>query len=245
LVAAPALAVRGLDAAYGRVQVVFGVDLDVAAGSVCALLGTNGAGKSTILRALSGLLRPDRGTVRLFGNDITSAPPESRVGLGMVMVAGGSATFPSLTVEESVRVGAWPFRRDRSRVDQAVDAALARFPSLGKRRRQRSGTLSAGEQQLLALARALVPGPRVLLADELTLGLAPAAAGDVLATIAGLSADGMAVLLVEQSVRRALAVAETAYFLERGEVRFAGAAADLPARSDLLRSVFLAGGEGV
>jgi ABC-type branched-subunit amino acid transport system ATPase component len=241
LVVAAALSVRALDVAYHRVQVLFGVDLDVPAGSVCALLGTNGAGKSTILRAASGLLRPDRGTVTLFGNDITFVRPECRVGLGMVMVAGGRATFPSLTVEESLRVGAWPFRHDRARVGQAVDAALNRFPLLAERRTQRAGTLSGGEQQLLALARALVPGPQVLLADELTHGLAPAAAADVLATIARLTGEGVAVLLVEQSVRRALAVADTAYFLERGQVRFAGPAADLPARVDLLRPILLAG----
>jgi ABC-type branched-subunit amino acid transport system ATPase component len=240
--APPALAVQGLEVMYGRVQVVFGVDLEVAVGGVCALLGTNGAGKSTIVRALSGLIRPSRGTVRLFGEDVTSSSPEARVGLGMVAVPGGRATFPSLTVEESLRIGTWPFRHDRSRSERAMAAALARFPHLADRRGQKAGTLSGGEQQLLALARALMPEPRLLLVDELTLGLAPAAADDVLATIAGLGAEGVTVLLVEQSVRRAVSVAQTAYFLERGQVRFAGPAAELPGRTDLLRPILLAPG---
>ncbi len=241
MVDAPAaLSVQGLDVAYGRVQVVFGVDLEVAGGTVCALLGTNGAGKSTIVRAVSGLLRPQAGTVRLFGEDIGALPAQARVRRGMAMVPGGHATFPSLTVEESLRVGTWPFRRDRGRADRAVAEALARFPKLAQRRGQASGTLSGGEQQLVALARALMGDPRVLIVDELTLGLAPAAAEAVLATVAGLAAAGMTVVLVEQSVTRALQVAQTAYFLERGRVLFAGAARDLPARTDLLRPVLLA-----
>jgi ABC-type branched-subunit amino acid transport system ATPase component len=239
VVAPPALTVRDLDVSYGRVQVVFEVDLDVPSGGVCALLGTNGAGKSTIVRAVSGLIRASSGAVHLFGDDVTSVKPEARVGLGMVAVPGGRATFPSLTVEESLRIGTWPFRRDGRRVERAITAALARFPQLADRRQQRAGTLSGGEQQLLALARALMPEPRLLLVDELTLGLAPAAADAVLATVAGLPAAGVTVLLVEQSVSRAVAVADTAYFLERGRVRFAGPAADLLARTDLLRPVLL------
>jgi ABC-type branched-subunit amino acid transport system ATPase component len=239
LVTAPALRVDGLEASYGRVQVLFGVDLEVAPGEVCALLGTNGAGKSTIVAAVSGLIRPSGGTVRLFGEDVTSMRPEARVGLGMAAVPGGRATFPSLTVEESLKIGAWSFRRDRTRVQQALAAALSRFPHLADRRQQKAGTLSGGEQQLLALARALMSEPRLLLVDELTLGLAPAAADEVLATVAGLAAEGVTVLLVEQSVARAVSVAQVAYFLERGQVRFAGPAAQLPARTDLLRPVLL------
>jgi ABC-type branched-subunit amino acid transport system ATPase component len=237
--AGPALSVRALDVAYGRVQVVFGFDLEVGASGICALLGTNGAGKSTILRAVCGLLRPRGGRVSLFGEDITRLRAESRVRRGMVLVPGGRSTFPSLTVEESLRVGTWTFRHDRHRSEQAVAAALARFPTLAERRKQRAGTLSGGEQQLLALARALIPAPRVLLIDELTLGLAPAAADEVLATVAALAAEGTGILLVEQSPSRAVAVAQTAYFLERGRVRFSGPAAELPARTDLLRPVLL------
>jgi ABC-type branched-subunit amino acid transport system ATPase component len=226
--------------AYGRVPVLFGVDLDVPADSLTALVGTNGAGKSTVLRAVSGLLRPRRGTVELFGDDITAVPPDQRVGRGLLMVAGGRSTYPSLTVEESLRVATYSFRRDRSRVAAALSAAFAHFPFLEKRRTQVAGTLSGGEQHLLALAGALAVRPRVLLVDELTLGLAPAAADDLLGTVAELASGGVTVLLVEQSIRRALAVADQAVFLERGEVRFAGPAAGLVARRDLLRPVLLA-----
>ena len=236
---AAALSVRNLHVSFGRVPVCFGVDFDVDEGSVCALLGTNGAGKSTILRAVSGVVPARRGTVRLFGEDITALPAEQRVTRGMVMIPGGRATFPSLTIEESLRVGAWQFRRDRRRVEMAVADALASFPRLADRRHQRAGTLSGGEQQLLALARALMTQPRLLLIDELTLGLAPRAADAVLAAVVELVASGHTVLLVEQSIRRAVAVADRAYFLDRGEVRFEGPATDLLARTDLLQPVLL------
>jgi branched-chain amino acid transport system ATP-binding protein len=216
------------------------VDVEVLEGSICALVGTNGAGKSTVLRAATGLVRLSHGSVRLFGQDVTRLSPEDRVGRGLVLVAGGRATFPSLSVEESVRIGTYTFRHDRSRVEEAVATALAPFPRLVERRTQRAGSLSGGEQQLLALARALAMAPRVLLVDELTIGLAPAAADEVLAAVTALAGTGVTVLLVEQSIRRALAVAETAYFLERGQVRFDGPAAALATRTDLLRPVLLA-----
>jgi ABC-type branched-subunit amino acid transport system ATPase component len=234
-----ALSVRDLHVSFGRVPVCFGVDFDAEEGSVCALLGTNGAGKSTILRAVSGVVPCQRGTVRLFGEDITHLAPEQRVARGVVLIAGGRATFPSLTVEESLRLGAWPFRRDRRRVDAAVAEAFGRFPSFADRRHDRAGTLSGGEQHLLALARGLMTRPRVLLIDELTLGLAPRAADGVLTAVVELVTTGHTVVLVEQAVRRAVAVAGKAYFLDRGEVRFCGPAADLLARTDLLRPVLL------
>jgi ABC-type branched-subunit amino acid transport system ATPase component len=235
-----ALAIRQLEVSYGRVPVLFGVDLDVQAGSLTALVGTNGAGKSTVLRAAAGLVRPQRGSVRLFGDDITAVPAHRRAGLGLVTVAGGRSTFPSLTVEETLRIATYSVRRQRGRATAAVAAALDPFPSLAKRRTQTAGTLSGGEQHLLALAGALAIGPRVLMVDELTLGLAPAAADDVLAAVSALPATGVTVLLVEQSIRRALAVADEAVFLERGQVRFAGEAAGLAGREDLLRPVLLA-----
>jgi ABC-type branched-subunit amino acid transport system ATPase component len=239
-----ALSVRGLHVSYGRVPICFGIDLDVEERSVCALLGTNGSGKSTILRAVSGVVPFRRGTVRLFGEDITGLSAEQRVRHGLVMIPGGRATFPSLTVEESLRIGTWPFRHDRRRVETAVAEAVARFPLLAERRHQRAGTLSGGEQQLLALARALMTRPRLLLIDELTLGLAPKAADEILGAVTDLVAEGQTVLLVEQSVRRAVAVAERAYFLDRGEVRFCGPASELLKRTDLLRPVLLAAAGG-
>jgi ABC-type branched-subunit amino acid transport system ATPase component len=236
---AVALSVRDLRVSFGPVAVCSGVGFDAEEGSVCALLGTNGAGKSTVLRAVSGVVPSQRGTVRLFGEDVTGLTPEQRAGRGMALIAGGRATFPSLTVEESLRIGAWAFRRDRRRVDAAVAEALARFPRFADRRHQRAGTLSGGEQHLLALARALMSQPRVLLIDELTLGLAPSASEEVLAAVADLAATGHTVVLVDQAIRRAVAVADKAYFLDRGEVRFCGSAADLLGRTDLLRPVLL------
>jgi ABC-type branched-subunit amino acid transport system ATPase component len=239
-----ALSIRGVDASYGRVPVLFGVDLDAVAGSVCALVGTNGAGKSTLLRVASGVLPPRRGTVRLFGEDLRTVPVRTRVERGLVLVPGGRGTFPTLTVEESLWAGTFPFRRDRRRARSAVAEALERFPRLATRRTQRGGTLSGGEQQLLTLARALMTRPRVLLVDELTLGLAPRAADETLAAVVDLAGGGVAVVIVEQSIRRALAVADTACFLERGRIRFSGPAAALAERSDLLRPVLLASGDG-
>jgi ABC-type branched-subunit amino acid transport system ATPase component len=237
---AVALSIRGVDASYGRVPVLFDVDLDASPGSVCALVGTNGAGKSSLLRVAAGVLTPRKGTVRLYGDDLRRVAVHERVDRGLVMVPGGRGTFPTLTVAESLRVGTYRYRRDRRRADAAIAAALDRFPRLAARRAQRAGTLSGGEQQVLTLARVLLARPKVLLVDELTLGLAPAAADETLVLIGDLARDGIAVVLVEQSIRRALSVADTACFLERGRVRFSGPASALAGRSDLLRPVLLA-----
>jgi branched-chain amino acid transport system ATP-binding protein len=231
----PALSARGLDVGYGRVQVCFGVDLELAPGTVGALLGTNGAGKSTILRAVAGLVPSQAGRVELFGQDLTRWPVERRVRHGLALVAGGQATFPSLTIEENLRVGAWC--RPHHQPGGTMEDALGRFPQLAGRARQRAGSLSGGEQHLLALARALVAGPRVLMIDELTLGLAPSAAEQVMATVVELAAGGTTILLVEQSISRALAVAATVWFLQRGEIRYAGPPSGLAARADLLQPV--------
>ena len=233
------LDVRDLHVAYGRVTVLHGVSISVDAGELVALLGTHGAGKSTLLRAVSGVLRPARGTVHLDGTDVTGAPPARLVRRGLVQMPGGRATFPGLTVAENLRIGAITVApRDRA---ARVAEVVALFPSLGERLGQLAGSLSGGQQQQLALARSLMPRPRVLLIDELSLGLAPTIVADLLDVLERLRADGMAVVLVEQHVDLALEVADRAYFLERGEVRFDGPAAELRGRTDLLRAVFLAG----
>jgi ABC-type branched-subunit amino acid transport system ATPase component len=237
----PALDVSGVDFSYGQVQVLFGIDLVVPAGEAVALLGTNGAGKSTLLKAVCGLVRPSAGTVRCFGEDITSASTDRRVAAGLVQVPGGRATFPSLTVEENLRAGAWTFRRRRQLVRERLDRVLDLFPELGDRLDAAAGTLSGGQQQMLALGRALMLDPRVLLIDELSLGLAPIVVERLLETVRNLNAAGTTVVLVEQSVNIALSLATTAYFLERGTVRFGGPAAELADRDDLVRSVFLDG----
>jgi branched-chain amino acid transport system ATP-binding protein len=239
--AAPALRVDGLDFAYGQVQVLFGIDLTVTQGEAVALLGTNGAGKSTLLKAVCGLVRPSAGTVSYFGDDITSLGPDRRVAAGLVQVPGGRSTFPSLTVEENLRAGAWTFRRKRSLVAERLERVLVLFPELRDRLTAIAGTLSGGQQQMLALGRAMMLDPRALLIDELSLGLAPVVVERLLETVRNLNAEGTTVVLVEQSVNIALALATTAYFLERGTVRFGGPAADLADRDDLVRSVFLEG----
>jgi ABC-type branched-subunit amino acid transport system ATPase component len=241
---AAALSIRGVDAAYGATPVLFDVDLDAHEGSLCALVGTNGAGKSTVLRVAGGVLAPRRGTVRLYGEDLRNVPVHGRVERGLVVVPGGRGTFPTLTVEESLRVGTYRYRRDRARADAAIAGVLQRYPRLAARKGVRAGALSGGEQQLLTLARILLTRPRVLLVDELTLGLAPAAAEETLALVGDLARDGLAVVLVEQSVRRALSAADRACFLERGRVRFSGPASDLAGRTDLLRPVLLPSGGG-
>jgi ABC-type branched-subunit amino acid transport system ATPase component len=229
-----ALEVRDLDFAYGSHQVLFGVSLTVAEGEIAALLGTNGAGKSTILRAVSGLDTPVAGTIRLFGEDTTYTEAEEVVRMGVALLAGGRMTFPSLTVEENLRVGAFSMKDNTP-----IEDVYRRFPALAERRQQRAGTLSGGEQQMLALGRVLLTKPRLLLIDELTLGLAPKVVEDLIAIVREVNAEGTTVLLVEQSANLALALAAHAFFLERGEVRFDGPTAELLRRDDLLRPVFL------
>ena len=238
-----ALEVRGLDFSYGRLQVLFDVSIDVDDGEVVALLGTNGAGKSTLLRAVCGLDLPDRGTVRCFGEDVTRLSAEARVARGIIQVPGGRSTFPSLTVLENLRTGGYRYRRDKARLDAAVEEVLGHFPVLAERKDQAAGTLSGGEQQMVALGRAFIADPKLLLIDELSLGLAPVIVEQLLGIVRAFSARGTTLVLVEQSVNVALSIATTAYFMERGEVRFGGPATDLLDRPDLLRSVFLEGAE--
>ena len=239
-----ALEVRNLDFSYGQVQVLFDVSVDVEDGEVVALLGTNGAGKSTLLRAVSGLDYPTRGTIRCFGNDITWLDAETRVDRGVIQVPGGKSTFPSLTVLENLRTGGYRFRQDRARLNAAVEEVFGYFPVLEERSGQAAGTLSGGEQQMVALGRAFIADPRLLLIDELSLGLAPVIVEQLLGIVRAFSARGTTLVLVEQSVNVALAAADTAYFMERGQIRFGGPAPDLLERDDLLRSVFLEGAEG-
>ena len=233
------LATEGLEVAYGKVRVLEGIDFAVTGGELVALLGTNGAGKSTLLRAVSGLLPAQAGRVLLDGEDVTGARPVDLVRRGVVQMPGGRGTFPGLTVAENLRVGgALVPRGARS---TRVEEVLALFPWLAERRDQLAGTLSGGQQQQLALARALMTRPRVLMIDELSLGLAPVIVEQLLEVVAGLRSDGVGVVIVEQHVDMALSVADRAYFLERGAVRFEGPADDLRGRTDLLRAVFLTG----
>lgn len=237
------LQVRGVDFSYGPVQVLFDVSLSVRRGEVLALLGTNGAGKSTVLRVVSGLGIPSRGVVRFDGETITLADPSHRVSAGIVQVPGGKAVFPTLSVRENLLAGAYPIIWDTELVEQRAERVLGLFPRLRERLDQPAGTMSGGERQMLAIGKALMLDPRLLVIDELSLGLAPVVVQDLLATIERLKAEGITMIIVEQSVNVALSVADRAIFMEKGQVRFEGPAQELLERDDLVRAVFL-GGEG-
>ncbi len=240
----PILACRGIDFSYGRVQVLFGVDFSLAEGEMVALLGTNGAGKSTLLRVISGLGLPDRGSVRLRGREITWIEAERRAGLGVMQVPGGKAVFGDMTVVENLRVYGHVLGRKRAVVERGIEEAFDAFPRLAERRSSLASTLSGGEQQMVALSKALIVPPELLLIDELSLGLAPKAVGSLLDMVREINHRGTSVVLVEQSVNVALSLVDHAYFMERGEIRFDGPARDLLGRTDLLRSVFLEGSSG-
>jgi branched-chain amino acid transport system ATP-binding protein len=233
------LLVRQLNVAYNGVQVLFDVDFEVEEGAVVALLGTNGAGKSTLLKAIAGLVPADRGAVIFDGREVTFAPPDEVAGHGVVLMPGGAGVFPSLTVAENLAVAGWLHHgRDDA---LTADDALGRFPALRERLGEPAANLSGGQQQMLALAMALRTKPRLMMIDELTLGLAPVIVEQLIPVIRELRDAGTTVILVEQSVNLALTLAETAYFMEKGEIRFHGPATDLLERPDLLRSVFLEG----
>jgi ABC-type branched-subunit amino acid transport system ATPase component len=235
------LELEGVDVFYDRVQVLYDVNLRVNKGERIALLGTNGAGKSTILKAASGLLQPTAGTIRWKGDDTSGVPAERLVRMGLGHVPGGRGLFPTLTVEENLRLGGYIYD-DTGRVNEEMERAIHYFPWIGERLRQAAGTLSGGEQQQLATARALMSRPELLLIDELSLGLAPLVIERLLESVQRLhEEEGVTVVLVEQQASFALAYTDRAYFLEKGEVRYEGTSAGLLDRSDLLRSVFLAG----
>jgi len=240
------LTVHQVDASYGPLQVLFGVDLEVRRGDRAALLGTNGAGKSTLLRVVTGLLEADTGRVVFDGADITNWSPRQRVESGIRMVAGGRAAFSSLTVEENLQVGCYPRRRERAWVRSRLDATYDRFVRLRERRNQLAGTLSGGEQQLLAVARALLEQPRLMVIDELSLGLAPLALSDLVHTIDEVLSEepDITLLVVEQSLNVAAELTHTAHFMEKGQVRFSGSTRELTERGDLARSVFFGDARG-
>jgi ABC-type branched-subunit amino acid transport system ATPase component len=234
------LEVRDLDVWYGRVQVLFGLGLEVGPGEAVAMLGTNGAGKTTLLRALSGLVTPTRGAIVLDGDDLARVSAEDRARRGLVQVRGADV-FPGLTVDENLRAAlvAHPaLRRDAgSRIDRVYDV----FPALAAHRRQDAASLSGGEQQMAALGCALLFEPRVLLIDELSLGLAPLVVRRLIDVLRGLRDAGQAMLIVEQSLTVAAMLADRVVFVEKGAVRFDGPIAELTARDEFARAIFLGG----
>ena len=235
------LVCRGVDVRYGQVQVLFGVDFDVADGEIVALLGTNGAGKSTLLKAIAGLVDPSGGAIIFDGRDATHSSAQFSVGRGIVLMPGGKSVFPTLTVAENLRAAGWLARGNADDLLGQIDDVLERFPRLRERLDQPAGNLSGGEQQMLGLGMAFLAKPRLLMIDELSLGLAPTIVEQLLAIVRDIHASGTTIILVEQSVNVALTVATRAVFMEKGEVRFEGPTADLLDRPDVLRSVFLQG----
>jgi ABC-type branched-subunit amino acid transport system ATPase component len=235
----PALQVADIDFSYGPVQVLFDVGFEVKRGEVLALLGTNGAGKSTILRAIAGLGTPGRGVIRLNGRTITYTTPEQRAKLGIRILLGGKGVFPAMTVHENLEMAAFIYRGDGADFQRRLDRAYDLFPALAQRRRHAASQLSGGQQQMLALAMTLLHDPEVLAIDELSLGLAPLVVQELLGVIERLKGEGMTIILVEQSLNVALSVADRAVFLEKGQVRFEGPASELAERDDLARAVFL------
>ena len=239
----PVLQVNNVDFSYGPVQILFDVGFEVRRGETLALLGTNGAGKSTILRVISGLGMPRRGVVRLNGRTITYTSPQLRSRLGIQQLPGGNGVFPDMTVRQNLVMGGYIHRGDREDVERRIVEVLDLFPDLADRQGQRAGSMSGGQQQMLALARVLLHDPEILLIDELSLGLAPTVVQDLLALVERLQERGQTIILVEQSLNVALSVADRAIFLEKGQIRFEGPARELLERDDLARAVFL-GREG-
>ncbi|GIH77058.1 ABC transporter ATP-binding protein [Planobispora longispora] len=220
------LEIRGLDVHYGGVHALRGLSLTVAAGEVVALLGNNGAGKTTTLSAVSGLLRPSGGAILFEGADITRDPPHRITARGLVHVPEGRRVFSALTVQENLQLGGY-LVRDQAEVRRRIERVYDLLPRLAERRRQRGGTLSGGEQQMLAIGRALVTGPRLLLLDEPSMGLAPLVVASVMELVAGINAEGTSVLLVEQNAVAALRVAHRGYVIENGTCVLGGPAAEL------------------
>jgi branched-chain amino acid transport system ATP-binding protein len=218
----PVLELTSVTAGYGAATVLRDIDLTVRAGVIDALLGPNGAGKTTLLRVASGLLRPTAGTVAVGGVDATTQPPSRRARAGVCMIPEGRGIFRSLSVAENLRLQVPPWRRDAD-----LEPALAAFPVLRDRMRQQAGTLSGGQQQMLALARCWLAEPTIVLLDEVSMGLAPRIVDEIFEALTALAATGVALLLVEQYVDRALQMADTVQLLSRGSIAFAGPSSDL------------------
>ncbi|MGI5817647.1 MAG: ABC transporter ATP-binding protein [Armatimonadota bacterium] len=231
------LRLTSIDASYGRVQALRGISLHVDAGEIVTLIGANGAGKSTTLEVISGLIQPDRGTIMFGGQDVTPWRPPRLVRAGIAHVPEGREVFGALTVEDNLVLGAYPRPRgSRDEIAADLEAQYERFPRLHERRRQLAGSLSGGEQQMLALARGLMSRPKLLMLDEPSLGLAPIIAQQFLAEVRNLREEGLTVLLVEQNARAALRIADRGYVVETGRIVLDGTAQDLLENPEVQRA---------
>ena len=231
---AAVLSLSVVDAFYGRIQALRGLSLEVGEGEIVALIGANGAGKTTTLRSISGLIRPARGAISLFGESIVGMAPDAIVRKGVVQSPEGRRIFPRLTVAENLRLGA--YARADGGIAADLDAVLALFPRLAERLKQKGGTLSGGEQQMLAIARALMARPKVLLLDEPSLGLSPILVDTIFSVIADVNRRGVPILLIEQNARKALQVATRGYVMETGSIVKSGLASALLADDDVRKA---------
>jgi branched-chain amino acid transport system ATP-binding protein len=230
------LEVKNLRVKYTRAEVLKGVSLTVAAGSVVAVLGSNGAGKSTLLKSLSGLVPPLAGSsTRFAGREIAGLSPEKIVAAGVIHVPEGRRVFATLSVRENLRMGAY-LRRDKNGIEADYEKCFALFPRLKERIDQQAGTLSGGEQQMLAIARGLMATPKLLLLDEPSMGLAPVIVDQIYEIIAKIKSQGVTMILVEQNATLALSACDSAYIMVTGEIRLHGTAAELAAKDDLIKS---------
>jgi branched-chain amino acid transport system ATP-binding protein len=228
------LGIKGLRSGYGKIEVLHGLDMDIMQGQIVTLIGANGAGKTTLLRTISGLLRPSAGSIEFEGASIARQPPHRIVGLGISHVPEGRAILKRMTVTDNLRMGAYV--RGDAEVAADIESVLMRFPVLGERRQQMAGTLSGGEQQMLAIGRALVARPRLLLLDEPSLGLAPKIVTRIFLTLRELKNEGKTILLVEQNARQALQVADRGYVMERGRIVINGSGQELLGMPEIQRT---------
>lgn len=233
------LKVTDLNCFYGAIHAIKGVNLEVTDGEIVALIGSNGAGKSTTLRTISGLMKPKSGIIQYDGEDITGVPAHKIVGKGLVQVPEGRHVFANLTVMENLELGAY-LRKDKEGIAKDLKDVFLKFPRLEERKNQVAGTLSGGEQQMLAMGRALMSKPKLLLLDEPSMGLAPLLVREIFDIIKEINSDGTTVLLVEQNANMALSIADKAYVLETGRITLSGTAKELAA-SDEVRKAYLGG----
>ncbi len=233
------LEVKDLEVYYGMIQAIKGVSFEVNEGEVVSLIGANGAGKTTILHTVSGLLSPKRGSVVFEGNDITKVPAHKIVSLGMAHVPEGRRVFAQLSVYQNLKMGAYT-RSDKNEIEETLEKVYKRFPRLEERKNQMAGTLSGGEQQMLAMGRALMSHPRIILMDEPSMGLSPILVNEIFEIIKSVSASGTTVLLVEQNAKKALSIADRAYVLETGKIVTSGDAKELM-NDDSIKKAYLGG----
>lgn len=237
------LKLNGIDVSYGFVRALNGVSLEVPEGKIVALLGSNGAGKTTTLRAISGIVRPSAGAIEFMGVGIDGIAPERIVSMGIVQAPEGRQVFPELTVRENLLIGTYS-RRDRRNIPGDFEHVYGHFPILRERQQQPAGTLSGGEQQMLAIGRALMAKPKMLLLDEPSLGLAPLVTKQIFEIVGNLNREGVTILLVEQNARLALSISDYAYILENGRVVLSGRSSELLKSEDVKRSYLGAGQAG-